>query len=188
LLAKELDPKKYFIFNNITVPSSNTTTAQIDHVIISEYGIFVVESKDYSGWIFGNRDNRVWTVTYPWSKKFTFQNPLFQNFSHVSALKEQLPFLQRCFFSVAVFSHNSKFRTERIPNVLYDNELTNFIKSKGKKWLREEEVMLAIGKLSILCQTHQVSKEQHVTNLQTAHSNKSFVTIPVSPRSKLESA
>ena len=43
----------YIDLNNVTIPTPRGTT-QIDHVIVSRYGIFVVESKNMSGWIFGS--------------------------------------------------------------------------------------------------------------------------------------
>jgi hypothetical protein len=50
-LSSKLDIKKYYIFNNLTLKTKDGST-QIDHVVVSPYGIFVIETKDYSGWIF----------------------------------------------------------------------------------------------------------------------------------------
>jgi hypothetical protein len=184
MMAKNLDSDKYFIFNNITLPSSHTITSQIDHVIVSQFGIFVIESKDYSGWIFANENRKKWTACYKGGRKYHFQNPIFQNFAHISALKEQLPFLQKSFFSVIVFSEFCKFKTGRIPNVIHDHELINHIKSKERIWLREEEVTMTIGKLLMLCQTHNVSKESHIKNLQSVHKADDLLsTIPKPPLS-----
>lgn len=169
LLAKNLSPDKYFIFNNITLPSSFTKSTQVDHIVVSEYGIFVIESKDYKGWIFADRNSSNWMQVLYRGKKYPFQNPIIQNFAHISALKEQLPFLNKCFFNIVVFSNRSEFKTERINGVIYDDELISFIESKNKRWLKEEEVMMVIGKLSMLCQTNQVTHEEHVTNLNYAH-------------------
>lgn len=174
LLASSLDSRKYFIFNNIILPSSHTITSQIDHVVVSEYGIFVIESKAWSGWIFANRNHKNWTACYRGGKKFKFQNPILQNFAHISALKEQLPFLKKSFFNVVVFSNVSEFKTPRIPCVLYDYELVNFIKTKSNKWLKKDEVAMTIGKLLMLCQTHNVNREKHVQNLQSVHSAKNL--------------
>jgi len=103
-LAEYLDPNDYYIFNNITVPSVATITSQIDHIIVSKYGIFVIENKDYVGWIFGHKNQKRWTQVVKGGKKFHFQNPILQNFAHISALKEQMPFLKKSFYSIIVFS------------------------------------------------------------------------------------
>jgi len=55
-----LDKQKYHLLKNITLPTDNGTT-QIDHVVISQYGIFVIETKNMRGWIFGNEHQKTWT-------------------------------------------------------------------------------------------------------------------------------
>ena len=84
-----LDAETYFDINNITIPTSNGTT-QIDHVIVSRYGIFVVETKNMDGWIFGSESQAEWTQSLPGGRKFKFQNPLRQNYRHTKALSEFL--------------------------------------------------------------------------------------------------
>jgi hypothetical protein len=97
-------------------------------------------------------------------------------------LKEQLPFLQKSFFSVIVFSEFCEFKTDRISNVIHDHELINHIKSKERIWLREEEVTMTIGKLLMLCQTHNVSKESHIKNLQSVHNADELLTAIPKPQ------
>lgn len=169
-LAEHLDPRDYYIFNNITVPSSVTVTSQIDHIIVSKYGIFVIENKDFSGWIFGHKNQKKWTQVVKGGEKFHFQNPILQNFAHVSALKEQMPFLRKSFYSVIVFSENSEFKTEMPPHVMHGEDLIDYILSKKNVLVSEGEILMAIGKLSVLCQTIQVTNKQHVDNLKTLHS------------------
>lgn len=55
-----LNAKDYIIINNVTLPIENGTT-QIDHIIVSKFGIFVIETKNFSGWIFGKKDDLTWT-------------------------------------------------------------------------------------------------------------------------------
>lgn len=169
LMAKNLDSEKYFIFNNLVLPSSHTISCQIDHVVVSEYGIFVIESKNYNGWVFANEHHKHWTVCYRGGKKFKFQNPILQNFAHVSALKEQLSFLKKSFFNIVVFSENCEFRTKRISRVIHDHELISYIREKKRRWLREDEVTMTVGKLLMLCQTHNVNTQRHVKNLELVH-------------------
>ncbi|OGC80822.1 hypothetical protein A2943_02420 [Candidatus Adlerbacteria bacterium RIFCSPLOWO2_01_FULL_51_16] len=83
----DLDPIKYTILDNLMLPSDgNISTTQVDHVVVSNFGIFVIETKSYSGWIFGNAYQRNWTqVIYRYKKKF--YNPLYQNYAHTKALE-----------------------------------------------------------------------------------------------------
>ena len=69
-----LDKEKYHLIKNVTLPTEDGST-QIDHVIVSEFGVFVVETKNIKGWIFGSHNQKTWTQKiYKHSSKF--QNPL----------------------------------------------------------------------------------------------------------------
>lgn len=82
-ILKEL-PDEYYIWNDIVL-QRNGYSVQIDHIVISPYGIFVIETKNYKGWIYGNDDCDKWTKTY-YGRKYHFNNPVKQNHSHVKAL------------------------------------------------------------------------------------------------------
>ena len=97
-----LDSNVYEDINNVTLPTSNGTT-QIDHIIVSRFGIFVVETKNMSGWIFGDEKSPQRTQSLPGGKKFQFQNPLHQNYKHVKVLQEFLGVEEEKIFSVVMF-------------------------------------------------------------------------------------
>ena len=80
-----LDKKKYHLLKNVTLPTEDGTT-QIDHIIVSQYGIFVIETKNMKGWIFGGEHQKTWTQKiYKHSSKF--QNPLHQNYKHTKTIE-----------------------------------------------------------------------------------------------------
>ena len=70
--------KRYYKFHNVILPSRSGTT-QIDHIIISVYGLFIVETKNKKGWIFGTEYQTVWTQSI-YGMNYTFQNPLKQTY------------------------------------------------------------------------------------------------------------
>ncbi len=72
----KLDKNIYHRLNNITLPLDNGGSTQIDHVIVSRYGIFVIETKNYKGWIYGNEKQKQWTQAFANGSKYKFQNPL----------------------------------------------------------------------------------------------------------------
>lgn len=83
-----LDEENYKILSNIMLPSGgNTTTTQIDHIVVSNYGIFCIETKAHRGWIFGSKYNDYWTQVI-YKKKTKFYNPLKQNFAHKKAIEK----------------------------------------------------------------------------------------------------
>ncbi|ENY3838983.1 nuclease-related domain-containing protein, partial [Vibrio vulnificus] len=80
-LLSQLPDSDYTLVRNVTLPTDDGTT-QIDHIVVSRFGIFVVETKNMKGWIFGSKSQKQWTQkVYRHSSKF--QNPLHQNYKHV---------------------------------------------------------------------------------------------------------
>ena len=76
-------PDEYTIFNDVYIEENGKST-QIDHVVFSPYGIFVIETKHYKGWIYGDERESFWTKNIN-GNKYEFYNPLFQNYGHVKA-------------------------------------------------------------------------------------------------------
>lgn len=85
-----LDPKHYRVLNDLLLPSlGNLQTTQIDHVVVSNFGIFCIETKNYKGWIFGSANQERWTqVIYHYKSRL--YNPLWQNYAHIKALEARL--------------------------------------------------------------------------------------------------
>jgi restriction system protein len=111
-----LDKEIYTSLNNVTIPTSNGTT-QIDHIIVSKYGIFVIETKNMSGWIFGDAKSPQWTQSL-FGKKYRFQNPLHQNYRHTKALEEFLGVEQSKLKSIVMFWGECELKTELPKNVM----------------------------------------------------------------------
>lgn len=85
---EELDSKYYKVINDVMLPSKgNTGTTQIDHIVVSNYGLFCIETKAYRGRIYGNTHNKNW-YQYLAGKKYEFYNPLFQNYAHIKSLED----------------------------------------------------------------------------------------------------
>ena len=112
---RHLNPEHYTVLHDLTLPFNGGTT-QIDHVILSPYGLFVIETKNYSGWIYGSVDESIWTQTFH-RKKFRFQNPLKQNAKHVRAVTEALGIEPGGVCSVVIFTGSAKFKTAMPENV-----------------------------------------------------------------------
>lgn len=140
-----LDKNKYHLIKNVTLPTEDGTT-QIDHIIVSQYGIFVVETKNMKGWIFGSEHQKMWTQTI-YKHKTKFQNPLHQNYKHTKTLEEALNIEPEKILSVIVFVGDATFKTQMPPNVNYPRGYLNFIKSKNQVILSDSEVDEAIRKI-----------------------------------------
>lgn len=80
--------------SNCYLPKPDETFTEVDLILLHESGIYVIESKNYSGWIFGSEDQKNWTQSLPsshrQSKKVQFFNPILQNKGHLKWLKKYL--------------------------------------------------------------------------------------------------
>ncbi len=108
-VKKELKklPSEYLILNNIMFKTKDEHTHQIDHIVISKYGIFVIETKQYNGYIKGNDYDKKWEI-YFGRKKFYTNNPVHQNYGHIQSLKEILTINDSCFISIVCISSRAK--------------------------------------------------------------------------------
>lgn len=144
-LGWRLDSSEYHRFSDLHLPSGTGST-QIDHVVVSRYGIFVIETKNYSGWIFGDEKSKVWTQTL-YGEKHRFQNPLRQNYKHTKAVESFLSLHSSTVFSVVVFAGNAEFRTKMPPNVMYAKRLVRHIRSKSNPVFGPDKVAWMVNRL-----------------------------------------
>ncbi len=98
------------LLTNVYLPKGDGTTTEIDLIMISETGIYVFESKNYSGWIFGDEDSRNWTQSLKGGKKYRFYNPIWQNKKHISHLKNHLGLGSEVFRSYIIFSERCELK------------------------------------------------------------------------------
>lgn len=167
---------------NVYVPTGNGKTVEIDLLYITVKGIFVIESKNYSGYIFGNEKNREWTTTLYAGKSFLgfkqvekhhFYNPIWQNKTHINCLRrylsEDIPM-----WSLVVFSDRCEFK-----DVSYQAEDTIVCHKRDlgyeikKIWnrvpdaLTEEEVKKVHSKLCSRISVDEATKTEHVAQIRT---------------------
>lgn len=156
----------YHPFHSITLPTPDGTT-QIDHVFVSRYGIFVIETKNLKGWIFGRESDARWTQTI-FGKSFTFQNPLRQNYKHEKALEAALKLPRSSIHSIVVFVGKSTFKTPMPVNVTNGRNYTTYIRSFREPILSEAEVQKAVLRIqSRRVGTSYKTHRQHVQRINS---------------------
>ncbi len=165
-LRKGLPKDEYLILNNVYLPIEDDATTQIDHVVVSRYGIFVVESKNYSGWIFGDKDSPKWTQTV-FRKKSTFQNPIRQNYRHLCVISENLGIPKMYLKSVVVFTGDCEFKTEMPEGVVYLRKAAAYIRTFTEPIIKDKQV----GEIFEVMREWDRSvtkgqRERHVENLK----------------------
>ena len=168
----KLDGEIYKRFHNIIVSTRNGTT-QIDHVLLSRFGMFVIETKNYNGWIFGGKDQKSWTQVL-YGKKHSFQNPLHQNYRHTKALAENLDVELSKIHSVVFFIGEAELKTELPPNVMASG-LSDYIKQFDLVVFHDVELLRLEEELTRL-RSQSASNHEHVSNLRERYS--SSITCP----------
>lgn len=167
-----LDKKTYHVFNNVFLPNFDGGTTEIDHIIVSIYGIFVVETKNMNGWIYGKEKEPTWTQVF-FSKKFPFQNPLRQNHKHIMTISEILKIPKDKFHSIAFFIGDCKLKTKMPENVL-SKSYTKYIKSKTKKILTEKEVSTIVeGITAYKLPSNRKTKNKHIQYIKNTKKQNS---------------
>ena len=161
------------VLKNIYLPAQGKET-EIDLLLIHEKGIFVFESKNYSGWIFGNEDQLNWTQVLQNGDKNKFYNPIRQNRTHIKALSEFLEKPISEFVSFIVFSERCALKkvpddTEDIiivrrPNML--RKLRVILKATPIKYTHDE-IESIVNKLRPLTDKSSLEKQQHIDNIKT---------------------
>lgn len=103
--------------DNVLIPLPDGGTTQIDHIVVSPYGLYIIETKNMGGWIYGNEYDNQWTQVL-YKQKYTFQNPLRQNYKHCQVIASALNLDNSLVHSVIVFIGDSEFKTPLPANVL----------------------------------------------------------------------
>ena len=169
-----LDRTSYRAFHNLILPSRDGTT-QVDHIVVSRFGVFVIETKNLNGWIFGDERARSWTQSI-YGHQYQFLNPLRQNYKHVKAVEDLLGVGTRCVHSVVVFVGPSRFKKEMPTNVLERRALIAYMRSKTEVVLSERQVEDAIQTFETTGETMGGAGRRHLESLKASRRD------PVCPR------
>jgi hypothetical protein len=127
----QLDSEHYKVLNNLLLPSNGRLqTTQLDEVVISNYGIFCIETKAYQGWIFGSANQKYWTQVI-YRHKERFYNPLWQNYAHVKAVEEliKIKYPKAQIYSLVAFPDADKLKISGTDFVGFACDIVEKIKS-----------------------------------------------------------
>ncbi len=160
--------ENYILLNDCTLPDDENGTTQIDHILLSPYGIFVIETKNYKGWIFGGEHQKTWMQKL-FKQSFKFQNPLHQNYKHVKVLENVLADVvdPSYIHSLVVFMPDCEFKTQMPKNVFKGASWTDHVKEYKKEVIlpmKLKRIQLRIEK-EVLEKSWQTNRT-HVNNLR----------------------
>lgn len=158
-----LDAKVYQRFHDVIVPASNGTT-QIDHLVVSPFGLFVIETKNISGWIFGSQDQKKWSQSL-YGKTFSFQNPLMQNYRHTKCLAEYLDIDHSLIHPIVFFASSCTFKTPMPPNVLRSG-LSSYISGFRQPLLTDRDIQRIVTAIQALKANPLLTHGNHMRSLR----------------------
>lgn len=175
--------KDYHIFNDIYLEVNGITT-QIDHLIISNYGIFVIETKNYSGWIYGGDSSEYWTQNM-YGKKYKFYNPIKQNLAHVNVLESTLKIQKYKFIPIVVFAGDAELKINSKNIVIHLLELERFILNYKTKIFTNSDIEKIIEKLRASIILDENIEDKHIQNIKTRlKQKKEMINHGVCPKCK----
>lgn len=165
-ILNKLPPDKYIVMNDVMINTSHGTS-QIDHIVFSVYGIFVIETKNYSGWIYGGENSENWTKNV-YGNKYLFRNPLKQNYAHLKALQEVLGIEnQKAFISVIAFSNSADIKIQSSQNIINFRQLKSCIQSYTTEILAFGECNTFSTKLYGSTDYTKKQKKAHVQEIKS---------------------
>lgn len=171
-VANKLDwlPRnKYVVINDAILPSTHGTS-QIDHIVVSIYGIFVIETKYYTGWIYGGEHSEYWTQNV-YGEKHQFYNPILQNEGHVRALRKVLTeFEPLDIIPIVAFSGTADIKMDiKESHVVYWSQLRRCIRSYKKERHTWREVKAICNKIyEVKLKPSRKTRRRHLVGVRSA--------------------
>lgn len=162
---ERLDTSKYLVINDLLL-RYGANSAQIDHVVVSVYGIFVIETKYYKGWVYGGAESEYWTQNI-YGKKFRLRNPVLQNQGHIRAIKRSLKLREGIpVYSIVAFSRQASLGVNPTLPVMYWRQVVPYIRQYDQPRLSETEVREIYDTLLSAGAADDVARKQHVQNVR----------------------
>ncbi len=180
-------PDEYYVFKDVILKTPKGTT-QIDHIVVSKYGVFAIETKNYRGEIYGDDNRRYWTQmiitdvtyakkwwkTYTYVKKSRFYNPVKQSLAHSYAIKSYLKEWKYLpIVPIVVFCGDAVLaNVESNIHVVYDYNLLDLIRSYTTSYLSDSELQDVVVRLDVENVREVIDDKAHVRNLKAAVNEK----------------
>lgn len=173
ILLTNFAPPDYHLMNHVTLQMSDGTT-QVDHILVSRFGVFVIETKHHGGWIFANAAQARWTRVRFYGR-FRFQNPIFQNYRHVLAVQDLLDFLPHgAVKSAVVFTGDAEFKTEIPKGVFNVARFIEYVRGEKVEVMSPNRMQFCVGRLETArLAISRKTDIEHIESLARRHGGSS---------------
>ena len=167
----KLPSNQYSIINNVMLYDENGKSHQIDHIVFSKFGIFVIETKNFEGLIKGNTYDKQWIQILGKTKNY-FYNPVHQNYGHIKVLEEKLNLKENKFNSIVCFSDKAKLNITGNGNVINTRNLVNKRINEHTKIIIQEDINDLIKEVKTLQDKSLNRSFNHVNNIKKSLNEK----------------
>lgn len=166
------------VLRNVYIPKSRGETSEIDVLFLTRKGIFVIESKNYSGWIYGDENGSRWTATLPNGTRNQFYNPIRQNQTHIKWLKKLLS-TEIPVYSLIVFSDRCKLKKVSVYSedvvVIQRKRIIKEVRARLKKsgfLLSEGQMQRLAEQLKPYTKVSKFAKFAHIHQIKKRYQKK----------------
>lgn len=160
-----LPKEEYRVINDLLIRSEGHST-QIDHIVVSRYGIFVIETKFYNGWILGGENSEYWTQSI-YGNRYKLRNPLWQNQGHIKAVRRLLDDKGKIpFYNIVAFSAQATIKVDRSLPVMYWRQVVPYIRQVNQPVMSESAVEEIIDTLLNANVKDRKAIKQHVKSVK----------------------
>ena len=159
----KLPKKDYAVLNNVMLIDDIGKSHQIDHIVFSKYGIFVIETKNFQGLIKGDSYQKQW-VQFLGKNQNNFYNPIHQNYGHIKVLERILNIPERKFIPIVCFSNEARLEVKNNNSVINMRNINDKISEYNKQIIEENinELKIIIEKTSSI----GISSKEHVSSIK----------------------
>lgn len=161
---KNLPDNLYKVIDDVML-EINGQTHQIDHIVVSKYGIFVIETKCYNGMITGKENDYYW-YQYLGKNKYKLKNPIHQNYGHIKSISEVLNINENNLISIVCFTNQSTLKLDVKSIVIQRKDLSNKILglSTNEKNIDVDNIYNKIISLNII---DKEKRKQHIIDAKS---------------------
>ena len=167
LIRWVIKSKENAVINNYIIEEEEGDSHQIDHIVVNHNGVFVIETNNISGRIYGEDSQKTWTQVLQYGKiKNKIYSPVKQNQTHVYSIKEILPKDVPVYSCVVFVQGNTNYITSSYtfrPAALRKYML----KGKFKTQLEPDKQLEIMNILVEHMANDRVSTRQHIKNIQS---------------------
>ena len=169
---EDLDCEDYRVYNDLLIRNGNYTT-QVDHIIISRYGVFVLETKNVHGKVYGSGNSEYWMQYLPDSgyKRYGFtqehqlRNPIWQNAGHIKTLRQLVLGNDVPVYGIVVFPTETDLYVNCEQPVLHMWDVVPFIKQYRDEVLSTEQMSYYRRRLFEVISTSESDRKSHLKNV-----------------------